>query len=196
MSVTSKIPPQAYTRDTLVKAIEWLSVQPPSLRERATSADAIVSHYLQARRQTPSQVEAPIVQESFKTDLRHLADDLKRFEVDHGHSHDHSSPPQIIPDRSSSFEMETTEMSEPTMISRRPLRTEPTFRPARSEVQQSLQPQQQALRPQPEGTNWQVDERSLTIARELQERLNLSSEGEALRMLVSLGADQVRHMLP
>lgn len=43
---------------------------------------------------------------------------------------------------------------------------------------------------------WTVDPRSLQIARQLQETLNLSSEGEALRMLVSLGAERLRGLLP
>jgi hypothetical protein len=40
-----------------------------------------------------------------------------------------------------------------------------------------------------------VDPRSLAIARELQDRLNLSSEGEALRMLISFGAERARLLL-
>src|SRR3954468_11192236 len=94
----SKIPPQAYTRDTLVKAIEWLTTQPPAVRERANSADLIVSHYLQARRQAAAiQMEAPVSQENFKADLRHLAEDLKQFE-------EPSAPPPQ-PARSPSYVM-------------------------------------------------------------------------------------------
>ena len=95
MAMTTNLPPQAYTRDTLVKAIEWLSTQPPTVRERATSADLIVTHYLQARRKAAAQMEAPVSGETFKADLKHLVEDLKRFEE--------PSAPPTPPNRSPSF---------------------------------------------------------------------------------------------
>lgn len=95
MANTTNIPPQAYTRDTLVKAIEWISHQPVAVRERANSADLIVSFYLQARRRmTAAQLEAPVSGETFKQDLKHLAQGLKQFE-------EPSAPPtQTDPNRS------------------------------------------------------------------------------------------------
>jgi hypothetical protein len=171
MALTTNLPPQAYTRDTLVKAIEWLSSQPPSVRERATSADLLVSYYLQARRRTVVQSETPVSGENFKADLKHLAEDLKQFEE--------PSPPHLGRSSShgpTSFDF-LPELPAPTPI----LPTEP---PPPLTV------------PTGKGWTWTVDARSLAAARELQQRLNLSNEGEALRMLVTLGVERARELLP
>ena len=87
MAMTTGLPPQAYTRDILVQAFEWWTVQPQTLKERATSADAIVSYYLQARRRGSVNADAPLSGEAFKADLKSLAEGLKQFE-------DTVAPPQ------------------------------------------------------------------------------------------------------
>jgi hypothetical protein len=184
MALTSKPAPQAYTRDTLVKAIEWLSDQPPAVRERANSADLIVSHYLQARRQAAAvQMEAPVSQENFKADLKHLAQDLKRFEE--------PSPPPHPPTRSPSYVIASAMDDTPA--------TESTYRQETTLRQETIVRHETAARAAvetlPKGV-WQIDARSLAIARELQERLNLGHETEALRMLVTLGAERARELFP
>lgn len=215
MALTSKVPPQAYTRDTLVKAIEWLSGQPPAVRERANSADLIVSHYLMARRQSgnfPSSAAtvndmAPVSQETFKADLKHLAEDLKKFEDPP------SAPPQVQPhpSRSPSYVKPEAAVQElENIVSHH--RQDSLFRQEslrqqeyRHEAPVPQQPRyQEPMRHEPQvrttemtvkGLAWNVDPRSLAIARELQETLNLSSEGEALRMLVKLGAERVKGLI-
>jgi len=187
MAVTSKHIPQAYTRETLVKAIEWLNAQPTNVRERAQSADLIVSHYLQARRQAALHVEAPVSQETFKSDLRHLAQDLRQFEE--------PQPPHTT--RSPSYVMPTEEQVEPIFkpeprqesLFRQPMAT--SHPPVAAETSSSP-PQTRQTETSLKGLSWNVDSRSLALARELRERLNLSSEAEALRMLVTLGAERVR----
>jgi hypothetical protein len=165
MATTSNVPPQAYTRDILVKAIEWMATQPQAVRERANSADLIVSYYLQARRRmTAAQMEAPISGESFKADLKHLAQDLKQFEE--------PSAPPTQPSRCLShgpFD-HLSEIDLPT-------------------------PQQQSPSA-PKVVTWTVDPRSLAVARELQQRMNLSSETEAIRMLITMGAERARAIFP
>lgn len=171
MAMTTNLPPQAYTRDTLVKAIEWLQTQPPTVRERATSADLLVNIYLQARRRAAVQMEAPVSGENFKSDLKHLVEDLKQFEEPS------APPPQAGRNPShGSFDMHAP--------------VEPVFKPAPA----IETPLMQALAPRP-GT-WQVDAKSLAAAREIQQRLNLSSEGEGLRLLITLGAERARALFP
>jgi hypothetical protein len=48
----------------------------------------------------------------------------------------------------------------------------------------------------PKAIAWPVDARSQHAARELQQRLNLSTETEALRILVTLGAEMARKLFP
>lgn len=193
MAMTTNLPPQAYTRDTLVKAIEWLQTQPPTVRERATSADLLVNIYLQARRRAAVQMEAPVSGENFKSDLKHLVEDLKQFEEPS------APPPQAGRNPShGSFDMHAP--------------VEPVFKPApaiETPLMQALAaapmahhqphapqtPTASASQPKP-GTTWQVDAKSLAAAREIQQRLNLSSEGEGLRLLITLGAERARALFP
>lgn len=174
MAITTNIPPQAYTRDTLVKAIEWVSTQPTAIRERANSADLIVSYYLQARRRmTAAQMEAPVSGETFKSDLKHLAQDLKQFEE-----------PSVFP------------MAPPTQPSRS--LSEIPIPPAapRVSVTPPPPPSQDPAPSAPKVITWTVDPRSLAAARELQQRLNMSSETEAIRMLITLGMERARAIFP
>lgn len=184
MAMTTKLPPQAYTRETLVKAIEWLSRQPLAVRERATSADLIVSHFLGACRRAEVLNEAPVSGEVFREDLKHLAEDLKKFE-------DPFAPPQAA-NRSPSLGHILQQVQEPIF-----LRPEPKVEP-RFEVPSPPQPPHPSpthhAQPPPSGMNFHVDARSFTAARELQQRLNLSNEVEALRMLVTLGAERAREL--
>ncbi len=84
------IPPQAYTRETLAKAYEWLRTQPLPIRERASSTDALVSLFLQARKNGSPPLEVvegggpfePTLAhvQSFKEDLRSVAQGLQQFD--------------------------------------------------------------------------------------------------------------------
>jgi hypothetical protein len=199
MAITTNIPPQAYTRDTLVKAIEWMNSQPASLRERAGSADLIVSYYLQARRRmTAAQMEAPVSGESFKADLKHLAQDLKQFEE--------PSAPPTPPSRAFA---QLHEGQVPQMNFQDPFNPPRVVQPPAAQAQattQTLPPPHQQPQPTPPAAaasqahlpkvmTWTIDPRSLAAARELMQRMNLSHETEALRMLVQLGLERMREVI-
>lgn len=179
MTTITNLPPQAYTRDTLVKAIEWLSSQPQSVRERATSADLIVSFYLQARRRmTAAQMEAPVSGENFKQDLKHLAQDLKQFEDPSAPPHTQAQPSRALSHGHFEWPQEVEPQPPPTPIHHAP---PPPPRPAPVEHK---------------GPTWSIDPRSLAAAREVQQRLNLSNEGEAIRLLVTFGYERARELFP
>jgi hypothetical protein len=199
MAITTNIPPQAYTRDTLVKAIEWMNSQPASLRERAGSADLIVSYYLQARRRmTAAQMEAPVSGESFKADLKHLAQDLKQFEE--------PSAPPTQPNRAFA---QLQEEPIPQMNFQDPFNPPRVVQPPAAHPQattQTLPPPHQQPLPTPSAPaasqahlpkvmTWTIDPRSLAAAREVMQKMNLSHETEALRMLVTLGLERMREVL-
>ncbi len=153
-----------------MKAIEWMSTQPQALRERANSADLMVSYYLQACRKSAAKMEAPVSQENFKADLKHLVEDLKKFD-------EPSAPPNYSPGRSSSYGAAAS--------------IEPIFgSPAATPPPQAPQAQRT------QGLSWTVDAKSLLAAREFQIKLNLSHESEALRFLITLGAERARQLFP
>lgn len=65
----------------------------------------------------------------------------------------------------------------------------PNVPPTRAE------PAPQAQRPTSAAQQWNVDPKSWSQAQALKERLNLSSETEALRMMIALGAERLASLL-
>jgi len=174
--MTTTVPPQAYTRDVLVKAFEWLNHQPEAIRDRATSADSLVSLYLQAKRKSLENGGEPMTSaasvEAFKADLKSLAEGLKQFEVPS------FAPPQIQP--VGSVARSATNGLGPRLA------VEPAPHPI------SVAPPP----PPPVTLANLLDSRSLEFIRDYQYRMNLSSESEALRALIALGYDRARDFLP
>lgn len=176
----SPLPPQAYTRDMLSAAFEWLHKQPPSIRELATDSDSLVSLYLRSRRRSPNGASEPSPSsESFKQDLKNLAEGLKQFD---GPVPSPAPTPPTFSPTNLSADMPPASATTPV----------PTTVPA------------PALRPPPpqfqtagvEHPTLALDQKSLEILRRTQQLLNLSHEREALRMLISLGYNQIKDLLP
>jgi hypothetical protein len=200
MALTTNLPPQAYTRDTLVKAIEWVSTQPPSVREKASSADLVVSFYLQACRKAASQ-ETPVSGAAFKSDLKNLAEDLKKFEEPSvpphyaGRLSHHEVPQQQPVQQQLSFHQHTHQHQHSNVRPLPPQPPETYFSPPEPIFKPEAKPE-----PKPEppksAASWPVDARSQVAANELQTRLNLSTETEALRILVTLGAEAAKKLFP
>ena len=178
MAVSTSMPPQAYTRDTLVKAIDWISRQPSAVKERASSADLMVSFYLQACRRSEMQMEAPVSGETFREDLKHLAQDLKQFE-------EPFAPPPLIE--------HTVRREPPAAPVTRLFQTAPEPAPVYAPPPVYAAP---APQPGPKAFTWQPDARTLAMARDIQQRLNLGSESEGLRLLVTLGSERARELFP
>ncbi len=76
------LPPQAYTREVLAVAFQWLQGQPDSIRKLAQSPDALVGLYLRAQRygHASPETDAPVTSQNFVNDLKSLAEGLKQFE--------------------------------------------------------------------------------------------------------------------
>lgn len=259
MTTITGLPPQAYTRDTLVKAVEWWNQQPTSLKERATSADAIVSFYLQACRRASASQEAPLSGEAFKADLKNLALGLKQFEENAsnvapppplrsfapqsptGFQAPSQPPPQAMaspqpqaapqpprahaapaapsmpqahlpvhPDPSTAASMPYAPASSQTMmpstpppaavsyyVTQQPVAAPPTPMPAPAPLPTpSASPHAMHAQSHSGVMVWNVDPRSAQAAKELQIRLNLGTEIEALRVLITLGVERARALFP
>lgn len=72
------LPPQAYTKDTLVKAFQWIQLQGPDIKGLASTPDVLVSLYLKAKLQGEAVLERPSIQ-NFKNELKNLAGQLGEF---------------------------------------------------------------------------------------------------------------------
>ncbi len=201
-----QLPPQAYTRDTMVQAYEWLQSQPSSIRELATSPDSLVSLFMQARRRGGAQVMAshPVSSQAFKQDLKNLAEGMRQFEGndDFGQqSHTQQTQPQ-----QPNVQAATGATASPTVnVMVTPNYSQPNYQQMPQQMHSapmhntSMQQQQHIAAPmniETDDTYASLDSKSHEMVRRVQTRFNLSSEKEALRMLIALGFDKVREMLP
>lgn len=146
------LPPQAYTKETLLKAYQWLMVQNSSIKEMATTPDILVSLYLKANRDGDSALERPSIL-NFKSELKSLAGMMGELER-----------PQPKVER-----VETTTVAPATIA--------PT-----------------TLAPNPDILGL-LDLSSKGMIHEVKEEFNLSSDLEALRMLVKIGYSRSKALL-
>jgi hypothetical protein len=136
------LPPQAYTKDTMVKAYAWLQNQNEKIKELATSPDVLVSLYLKAKLNGEDCLDRPSIQ-NFKSELKNLAGMMGEFE-----------PAPIVEE-----------------MPRNP----------------------SAAKSQPAPDN-ELDFRSSTMIREVKNEFNLSSDQEALRLLISVGYKKLKNL--
>jgi hypothetical protein len=157
------LPPQAYTKDTLLKAYAWLMNQNQSLKEMATTPDILVSLYLKAHRDGDSALDRPSIQ-NFKNELRNLAGLMgeldKPIKIE-------PPPPQSASTHSGPSVANSNVQTTQTVVQA----TQMT-----STVSHSSMPLMN-----------QLDELSLDIIHEIRAELNLSSDVEALRVLIKMG---------
>ncbi len=208
---TANYPPQAYTREVLTQAFHWLRTQPQSVKDRAVSADSLVSLYLHARRQEHLgswESEAPVSSENFKSDLKDLAQGLRQFENSFSPSASSSplkrtSPrPLANPEPSANEALEPLETEQPTpgvagfgSSSSKP----PSFSAttATTQVEQETRVSTSTTRITSQShSGMEFDEQTLATLRAVKERLNLGSEFEAARLLIVLGSERLNSALP
>lgn len=187
------LPPQAYTKETLLKAYNWLNAQHSSIREIATTPDILVSLYLKATRDGDSALDRPSIQ-NFKNELRNLAGlmgELDRAPNASGTSGllTHSGPfydekptpapaTPVAPAASSSTQPAANNQSSASQgagaVSAGASTTAKTAAP------------KMALN---------LDAASQMMIQEVKENFNLSSEMEALRMLIKVGYTHTQGVL-
>jgi hypothetical protein len=156
------LPPQAYTKETLQKAYAWLLGQSPSVKDLATTQDILVSMYLKAQRNGEAALDTPSIQ-NFKQELKSLAHLIGDLQT---------------PDSASSSAKNNSTASR-----------SPSEEPAQAKTSSIKMPQTfLSSSPIPSG----LDDISLSAIQEVKQALNLSSDTEALRALISLGYKQFK----
>ena len=166
------LPPQAYTREILTSAFNWLQTQPESVKKTATSPDTLVGLFRRAQRYGNSSVEndAPISSQNFMTDLKSLAEGLKEFEEPKERPQERRAPVMPPP---------MAERAAPTPSNERIYQSSTSFSgsaPASELVQL-------------------VNARSLQMIQEVKNTLNLSSDAEALNMMVAVAYKNLKNLL-
>ncbi len=74
------LPPQAYTKETLLRAYSWLQNQNESIKSLAINPDVLVSLYLKAKMNGEESLERPSIQ-NFKAELKSLAGFMGEFDI-------------------------------------------------------------------------------------------------------------------
>jgi hypothetical protein len=167
------LPPQAYTKETLVKAYQWLQHQNDSIKELATSPDILVSLFLKAKLQGDGALERPSIQ-NFKNELKNLAGMMGEFEIVEPTSAPVSAPAAAI-------------APAPAMV---PPPQAPMAAAAVATPPAASSTAPGKNRPLPE-----LDTRSWLMIQEVKTQLNLSSDQEALRVLISVGHSKVKALM-
>ncbi|MFN7729588.1 MAG: hypothetical protein ACK5P7_10570 [Bdellovibrio sp.] len=203
------LPPQAYTKETLVKAYQWLQHQNGNIKEIASNPDILVSLFLKAKLQGDSALERPSIQ-NFKKELKNLAGMMGEFEVvEMRPPETHSTHQAPLPGLSGySSASGSTNMSQPTasaqaqshrtqMLAQAQITPPPPTRassapapaPAPAENPESL-PVTATRQLFPD-----LDTRSWLMIQEVKNQMNLSSETEAFRLLISVGHTKLKSLM-
>lgn len=215
-----QLPPQAYTKETLIQAYNWLRTQPIPIQEMAKSPDALVSLFTKSQIHGENYLSRTNLQ-GFKSELKNLAHIMGDLD-------------------SSSTEQQSTKVSSSTATSKNPSTTAsgapstlsmpnpgggpgtnnnshsphnamnsnphqsssmpPMVQEAPTQLPSAASPSyplfnalmshQPTLDPQ--DLRSLIDARSWGMLQEVKTHLNLSTETEALRLLISLGYQKIR----
>lgn len=174
------IPPQAYTKESMLKAYAWLQNQEASIKEMATTPDILVSLYLKATRDGEGALDRPSIQ-NFKHELKQLAGLMGEFDKD--------PAPEVKP--------KATEAS----VSSHQLKREVQPKPAESLPLDFPQLERKfnssVVTPQMSASvnGLEFDSASIAVINEIKVKLNLSSNNEALKMLIQVGYNKVKKLL-
>ena len=180
MALGSSVPPRAYTREILTTAFNWLQTQPESVRTKATTPDALVGLYLATTNkhggfkpdygQNSLETEAPVSSQAFMSDLKNLAEGLKEFEGVKTKGAAAPAPSASHQARFSTF----AQASAPAA---------PAFAAPR------------AIAPAASSGMAGLNERSVSMLREVQLAMNLSSETETMNMMIALAYKNLKSVI-
>lgn len=215
-----KMPPQAYTKETLQEAFEWWNQQPEDFRDKVQDKDDLVGYYLKVRRGYSDSEVSDVAKASFSSELRGLAKNLDDFE---------------------GYQPPTAQAQESTVVKKKPLNFSPTPSAPSAPTQEVSFPSFEAAKVEPsvqlkfpdmtkspvvadnfdldpsvkksltlkatteshhqqkslvaDSKYFKLDAKSAEYVSQVRKALNLSSDQEALRAIVALGASKLSSLL-
>lgn len=172
------IPPQAYTKDSLLKAYAWLQNQDTSIKEMATTPDILVSLYLKATRDGDAALDRPSIQ-NFKHELKQLAGLMGEFEKD-------GAPVKSA---------DTLNLPLSSAGSPQKRETAPKAAESLSLDFQALEKKYNAGMTQSISEALDLDSSSIALINEVRQKLNLTTNQDALKMLIQVGYNKVKKLL-
>lgn len=190
------LPPQAYTRDTLVQAYAWLQAQNSSIKELATTPDVLVSLFLKAKLQGDGALERPSIQ-NFKNELRNLAGLMGEFDAEVPETQNLKGPSPSSPSRASAAVSPQTFRFRSQDLKAEKLSERASTLASTPQAGSQPDPGPQASATEPAGPSGleELDARSKDMIQEVRTHFNLSSDKEAMRLLISAGYSRVQSIL-
>lgn len=196
------LPPQAYTKETLQKAYTWLLNQSASVKDMATTQDMLISLYLKAQRSGDASLETPSIQ-NFKQELKSLATMIGDLQTPSSHQVQNSAPIVQPPPAPPAAPTNASLATNPPLLSPAPApiisnspipMTTPTPKVVTQNNSSSNSGSGASSNSSSSSSLGQLDLQSLQILSDVRHNLNLSSDIEALRMLITLGYRQIKKM--
>lgn len=203
------LPPQAYTKETLQKAYTWLLTQGPSVKEMASTQDMLVSLYLKAQRSGEASLDTPSIQ-NFKQELKNLASMIGDLQTPQqaaqAAAHAAAQQAHSVKAAATSAASHITTQTMPTHVITQHSYAQAPQEPAQTKalpvagltqtIKETTAGVQNSNSQSGSSNNslGQLDLQSLQILAEVRQNLNLSSDIEALRALISLGYKQFKKM--
>ena len=172
------LPPQAFTKETLQKAYSWLLNQSPSVKDLATTQDMLVSLYLKAQRSGEASLDTPSIQ-IFKQELKNLASMMGDL-----HTPQAQAPIQAQSQAQAPSAAQNRNTTQGGLSGLTQTIKEAAAHPASIRQNDNSSSSNNNL--------GQLDLQSLQMLTEVRQFLNLSSDIEALRALITLGYKQIK----
>lgn len=201
-----KMPPQAYTKETLQEAFEWWNQQPEDFRDKVQDKDDLVGYYLKVRRGFPESEVSEVAKASFSSELKGLAKNLDDFEgyqsANAQEKKRFAMPVRPSAHVSSLSHVQAPSAPEPSVQLKFP---DMTKAPVVAESVDFEETKRKALAVKPsldeksiDSNNkyFKLDSKSLEVVKEVRRALNLSSDQEAIRAVIALGASKITSLLP
>lgn len=195
------LPPQAYTREILTSAFNWLQNQPESVKKLATTPDALVGLFMRAQRYGNSSLEsdAPVSSQNFMSDLKNLAEGLKQFEepkrsrtMNHNMAQMAATTSTTTSTTTSSTTTSATLAAEASAAAQGPghipLHLHHQVVPPHPVAPPAVLPAQTTI----SGT---INENADRMIQEVKKGLNLSSDAEAINMMVSIAYKTLKDLI-
>lgn len=190
-------------------AYAWLQSQSENIKEMATTPDVLVSLYLKAKLQGDGALERPSIQ-NFKNELKSLAGMIGEFEVVDAPTGANASTAGNQTIRIRSQDLRPSAPPPPTQAIKPPVvetpvhhaaaaqTTPPTPTPQGSSYTAStlqLKYEERAMTQTTPTLAEMLDSRSMDMIQEVKIQFNLSSDSEALRLLLANGYNQIKGLL-
>lgn len=190
-----------YGRGDLQAAFNWLINQPEHIRKQATDPDRLMTLFFRSSQRTESrtesksenrtetktetriEVEAPVSSQNFISDLRQIHDALRQFDGNSGLTHPVGQAPTYGP------------ANQPPHPAQHQNHQPPVYGQAPNYAPPQYQPQTE---PKPSPAALAVSSlhpRTLAVIQELREKLNLTSDAEAMNVLAAVAYKHLRGLL-